>query len=140
MKQQRREQGKGDGVAPVEHPVEPIEGAVELKCEDAEKRDADPEEMQRRLVQRASQPHGCADEQREEAYRRQHRIHGGAARRRRQSNLERLPCSEPQERVVEAGALVTAMLILDDVGPCPHGRAVHGEQHIAGLKAGGRGR
>ena len=37
-------------------------------------------------------------------------------------------------------ALVTAVLILDDVGRCLNGRSVHGHQHIAALKAGGRGR
>src|SRR5712664_3175469 len=74
--------------------AEPIEGAVEVEREDAEKRDAEPEEVQRRLISRTSQAHGCADEERDETHRRQRRVHAGATRRRREIDRERLLRSE----------------------------------------------
>ena len=116
VQQERRQEREGDGVAPVEDPVETIEGTVEREREDAEERDAEPEEMQRRLIARAAQPHRRAHHQREEPHRGEHEIHRAAARRRRERHFQALPRAEPQEGVREARAFVAAMLILDDVG------------------------
>jgi hypothetical protein len=67
MQEQRRQQGERDRVTPVERPVETIEGAVEREREDAEEGDAQPEEMQRRLIARTADPDRRADQQSEEA-------------------------------------------------------------------------
>ncbi len=84
VQQERREQRRGDRVSPVEHPVETIEWPVEREREGAEKRDAQPEEMQRRLVARTPHAHRRADEQREEPDRREHEIHRARLQRRRE--------------------------------------------------------
>ena len=138
MEQQRRQQREGDRVTPVERPVEAIERAVEREREDAEERDAEPEEMERRLIARTPQAHRGADQQREQADRGEHEIHRVAARRRRERERERLARARPQEGVDEPRPGVAAMLILDDVGRRQHRRAVDREQHVAALDPGGR--
>jgi len=83
VQQQRRQQRERDRVTPVERPVKAIERAVEREREDAEERDAQPEEMQRRLIARPAQAHRAADQKREEADCREHEIDRAAARRGR---------------------------------------------------------
>ncbi len=74
MNEERRQEQRRNDVTPVENPVEEIEPARERKCQRAEERHAQPEEVQRRLVFRAAQPHAGPDEQREESDARQRQI------------------------------------------------------------------
>ena len=131
MQQQRRQRGHRDRVTPVEDPVEPVERSVERERERAEERDAQPEEMQRRLVGRASQANRGAHEQREEADRRQHEVHRARGVERRKRDRQRLSRTESDNRVGEPRALVTAMLKLDDVRGRLDRRAVDGDEHVA---------
>ena len=140
MQQQRRQQRERDRVAPVEDAIERVERTGKREREDAEERDADPEEVQRRLIARAPQAHGAADEQREQPDGSEHVIHRARARRRRQRDIERLPRSETKQRVGESRAFVAAVLICDNVSRRLDGRTVDGEQHIAPLDAGRVGR
>src|ERR1051326_1132675 len=128
-------------VAPVENPVETIERTGEREGEDAEERDADPEEMQRRLITRTTQPHRAADEQRKHAEGGEQVVHRARARRRRQYDVQRPLGMKTQQRVGEPRAFVAAMLVFDDVGRRLNRRAVDREQHVAALQACGiRGR
>src|SRR5260370_1441418 len=63
MQEQRRKQREGDRVTPVEHPVQAIERATEGEAEDTEECDAEPEEVQRRLIVRAAKPNRRANQQ-----------------------------------------------------------------------------
>jgi hypothetical protein len=138
VQEQGRQQSERDGVTPVERPVETIERPVEREGEDAEKCDAQPEKMERRLIARTPQTNGGSDQQREEADRRQHEIHRVSAGRRRERELERLAGSRSQDGVNQASAGAATVLVLDHVGRCLDGRAVHRQQHIAALDARGR--
>ena len=101
VQEERRQQQDRDRVRPVEDPVEPIEPAVEREGEGAEEREAQPEEVQRRLVARTAKPHRRADDQREDADGREHVVERGVpARQRGERDLARLarvsaaaPCS-----------------------------------------------
>src|SRR6185295_1999666 len=75
--------------------AEAIERAVEREREDPEEGNAQPEEMQRRLIARTAQADRGADEEREEADCGKHEIERAAARSRGQRHLECLPCAEP---------------------------------------------
>ena len=97
MQQQRREQRDGDGVAPVENPVEVIERPVERERVGAEERRAQPEKVQRRLIVRPAQANQPADNEREQTDRREHVVQRAALRNRRERDLERLAGAEPQQ-------------------------------------------
>ena len=66
VQEERRQQQRGHHVGPVEVPIEPIQSA-ERKRQRAEKREAQPEEVQRRRIVRPPQADGRTDEQREDA-------------------------------------------------------------------------
>ena len=120
-------------VGPVEHPVEPIEPAAEREREHAEERDGQPEEVQRRRIARPPQPHGAADEQREDADRGEHEVQrAGASRNRRHAHVDHFARAEPQHRVAErAIARASACSDVDDVGDLLHRPIVDGEQQVA---------
>ncbi len=99
VQQQRRQQRHRDRVTPVENPVEAIERADERERECAEERDAEPEEMQRRLIVGTTQPHRRAHQQRKEAHGREDEVHRAAARRGRELDVERLAHAEADQRV-----------------------------------------
>ena len=67
MQKERRQQEPRDRVRPVEEVVEPIVAAARREGEDAEERDGEPEEVQRRRIVRPAQPDGGADDDREHA-------------------------------------------------------------------------
>ena len=97
MQQQRREQRDGDGVAPVENPVEAIERPVERERVGAEERRAQPEKVQRRLIVRPAQANQPADNEREQTDRGENVVQRAALRHRRERDLERLARAEPQQ-------------------------------------------
>ena len=100
--EQRRQQQHRDDVRPVEHPVQRIEPPGKRKREHPEKRDRQPEEVQRGLVVGPAEPHARADEQREDPDRREHVIQAARARRnRRQRNLEHLARLRPRNHIGE---------------------------------------
>ena len=78
VQEQRRQHQHRHDVAPVEDPIERVEPAAEREGEHAEEGDAQPEEVQRRLMIRAAQPDRRADEQREDADRRQREVERAA--------------------------------------------------------------
>jgi len=133
MQQQRRQHRDRDRISPVEEPVEPIERSGEGEREPPEERDAQPEEVERGLIARPAQPHRCADQQREEPNRREHEIHRPAARRGRQSDLQRLLRAKAHQRVREACALPAAVLVLDHVRRRVDRITVDGNQHVTAL-------
>jgi hypothetical protein len=140
VEQQWRQQRHRDRIAPVEDPVEPIERAVEREGERAEERDAQPEEVQRRFVEGAAQPHRGAHDQREQADRRQHEVERAWPRSRRQRDVERLLRTKPDQGIGEPRPVVSAVLILDDVRWTVDRLAVDGDQQItlADPRRGGR--
>jgi len=95
--------------------------------------------MQRRLIVRPAQPHGGADEQREQADGSEHEIHRAAARQRRQRDVECLLRPEANDGVREPGAGGAAVLQCEDVRGAFDGRPVDGNQHVAAADS-GRGR
>src|SRR5258708_36380009 len=115
MEQERREQRERDRVTPVERPVEAVERAVEREGEDAEERDAQPEEMESRLIARTPQAHRRADQQREDPDRGEHEVHRVAARCRRERELERLAGSRSQKGGGEAPTGVPSTVGTDDL-------------------------
>ena len=133
MQEQRRQHRLGDRITPVEGPVEAIERAVERKRERAEEGDAQPEEMQRRLIVRPAQPDPGADQQREEADRRQDEVHRPRRRDRRQRHVEGTLIAKPQQRVGEPRAFPGEMLVLEDFRARFDRIAVDGDQDIAAL-------
>jgi hypothetical protein len=56
VQDERRQREDGDFIRPVEQPIETGKRAVEREGERSEQRDAQPEEMERRLIARASEP------------------------------------------------------------------------------------
>ncbi len=74
MEEERRQQQHADDVSPVEDPVERVELAGKRQRHHAEERHRQPEEMQTRLVVRAAKAHAGADQEREDADRREHRV------------------------------------------------------------------
>ena len=136
MQQQRRQQRHRHRVTPIERPVKAIEGAVEREGERAEERDAEPEEMQGRLIARPPQADRRADQQRKQTDCRQDEIHRRRAGRGRQRDFQCLLGPEPDEGVVEACPGVAAVLVLDDVRRRLDGRAVDGDEDVAALDAG----
>ena len=115
MQQQRRERRHRNRVTPVEDPVQPVERAVERKCERAEERDAQPEEMQRRLIGRPPQANRGADEKREEADGRQHEIHRPRRGERGERDRQRLSLPQSDDRIGKRRPDVARVLIRDDV-------------------------
>ncbi len=67
--EERRQQQHRHDIAPVEDGVEQIEAAAEREREDAEERDREPEEVQRRLILWTAQTNTGADGEREESNR-----------------------------------------------------------------------
>jgi len=81
VQEERRQQQDRHRVGPVEHPVEPIEPPVEREREHAEERETEPEEMERGFVTRTAIAHSGADDQREDADRREHVVERRVAAR-----------------------------------------------------------
>ena len=109
--EQRRQEQRGDLVGPVEDPVDAIEPAREREGEHAEERHGEPEEMQRGLVVGAAGAHRGADQQREDADRRQHVVEAAdTARNRRQRHLRDTAIAEREQRVGVARAAAGRLL------------------------------
>ena len=139
VQEERREQELRRQVAPVEHPVEGIEPAGEREREHAEERDGQPEEMQRRLVIGAAEPHGRADQQREDADRGEHEVEPARTRGDRlDRNVDHLLRAQPQDGVVQRGALLAGVEHLDHVLRARDGPAVDREENISYLESGAR--
>ena len=140
MQEERRQHDHRNGVAPIEDPVDAIEPAAEREGEEAEERDRQPEEVQRGLVGRPARAHRRADQQREDADRRQHVIEqAGAARHRRQRQVGHFLRAEPQQRVGVPIAGPSLVLQGDHVEPRVDGLVVDGKQDVARLHAGAAG-
>jgi hypothetical protein len=136
VQQQRRQQGLRHGVSPVEHPVEAIERPVEREGEGAEEGDAQPEEMQSRLIVRPLQAHRCADEQCEQPDGRQHVIHRAAPRCDSKRHFNDLLRSEPREGIGEARARSSGVLVFDHVRFRLNRGPVDGKQQVAAFDSG----
>ena len=117
--------------------VETIERAVEGKRERPEERDAQPEEMKRRLIFRTPQPHGSANQKGHQPHGSQHEVHRAAMGHERQRHRHRLTRAEPRQRVRKTRPFSPVALIrLHLVTPLDR-RAVDGKDHVTALDAGG---
>ena len=91
MQEERRQHQHGHHVAPVEDPVESVQPAAEREGEHAEERDAQPEEVQRRLMLGPPQPDRGANQQRKDADRCQREVqHPRSGRNRRDRHRDHL--------------------------------------------------
>ena len=132
VQEQRRQHHDRDGVAPVEHPVDAIEPAAEREGEQAEEGDRQPEEVQRRLVGRPPRAHGGADQQREDADRREDVVvQTRAVGHRRQRQIRHFTRAEPQQRVGVAVAGARLVLDREHVGAAFDRLIVDGQQDVA---------
>ena len=136
VQEQRRQQRHRHGVAPVERPVKAIERAVEGERERTEERHAEPEEMKRGLIARAPEPHGCADDEREEPDSRKHEVHRRGPGRLHQRHLERFPAVDTKQRVRQPHSSGSAVLEFDDIRRRFDRYAVDGKQDVTRLHAG----
>ena len=139
--EQRRQQQQRDHVGPVEEPVHAIEPAGEGEGERAEEGHRQPEEMQRRLIERAARPHGRADQQGEDPHRGEDVIQpAGAARDGRERHLGHLAASLPEQGVRMAVTGARVPLQRQHLGPPVDRVSVEREQDVAGPHAGARRR
>ena len=74
MQEQRGQQQDGNRVAPIEDPIQAIQAPAEGERKNAEGRDRQPEEVQRRRVVRAPYADGAADQERDNPDRRQQEV------------------------------------------------------------------
>ena len=137
MQEQRRQHQHRHHIGPIEDPIERVEPAAEGEGQHAEKGDAQPEEVQGGLMLRPPQPDRRADQQRENADRRQREIdaaepgrHGGD--RERQHLLR----PQPQHRVIEPVAVLRGVEQLHQIAFALDPPSVHRDQDIARLHAG----
>ena len=141
MKEQRRQQEQSHDVRPVEGPVHLVEPAAEGERQHAEERHAQPEEVQRGLVAGPPGPDRRADEQGEDADRRQQVVEEpGAVRQRRQLHLRDLSRTQPKQGVDVALVGLRALLHGQDLAALFDGLAVDGQQDVPGPDTGAIGR
>ncbi len=139
--EQRRQQKRGHLVGPVENPVDAIEPAGEGEGEDAVEGHREPEEVQGGLIGGTAGSHRGADQQREDADRRQHVVErADAARDGRQGHLDDAPVAQREHRVGMPGAACRRLLDGVDVVANLDRPPVDGEQDVTGTDAGLPGR
>ena len=116
MHEERREQQRRYRIRPIEHPIQSVESSAERKCEDAEERDGQPEEVQRRLVVGAPHANPRADEQREDPNANEYQVHGGFAPGYEiQRELTKLLGSHVEERVVALRAFAARVKDVEEI-------------------------
>jgi hypothetical protein len=137
MQEEWRQHQDRNCIRPVEHPVEPIESAVEREGERPEECEAQPEEVERCFVARPAIPHGRRDEQRENPDCGEHVVERGvAARQRNQRDLACLARVQPEHGVTETAAGLAAMERANDIVRPFDWLEANRQQHIASPDAG----
>ena len=137
MEEQRREQHRRDDVGPVKVPVKTIEPA-EREREGAEKREAQPEEMEGGRIVGPPQPHGTADEQREDADARENEVKRRiAAGRGRELHRQQLMLPEAEHRVRQSLGVSRLVQGALHIVERFDRRAIDGDQKVAAADPGG---
>ena len=139
VQEQRRDHRQRHRVGPVKKPVDAIEAAGEREREGAEKRDREPEEVQRRLIEGPPGPNRGAHEEREDPDRGEHVIEAACpVRKRRHRQLDDFAAAQAKQRVAMAIATRRRQLHCQDVGPPADRLTIDGQQHVTGSYAGVR--
>jgi hypothetical protein len=102
VQEQRRQDEPRDEIGPLEEVIERVVPAARREREHAEKRNREPEEVQRRRIARPPEPHGTAYHDREDADERERVVEPFADERHRlQHDAHRLPGALALQDVIE---------------------------------------
>jgi hypothetical protein len=141
VEEQGRQRENRNDVRPVEHPVQPVEPSAERKGEHAEERNREPEEVKRRGIAWTPQPDRTADEQCEDANRRQDEVQRtGTRRHRSHTHIDDFTRTEPERRVAKRLIASRGVQDRNDVGHVLHRTIIYREEHIAAAETDSSGR
>ena len=135
--EERRQHEHCHHVAPVEDPIEAIQPAAEREREHPEKGDAQPKEVQRRLMLgRRSRTDAPTSREKMPTAGHDEVLTSRAGRNRRDRHEDHLLRLQPDDRVVEAVSRMCSVEQVHDIDPPLRRTSVGGNQQIADADAG----